>query len=176
MHSSTSHARTASRIVRGAALLCVLAAGACAARVPPLANGADSPQALASAVVSALERTDRKSLRDLAISEREFREHVWPELPAARPERNLPFSYVWADLKQKSDGHLARTLREFGGRNLRVASIRFAGGTSQFQTYRVHRDGRLTLTARDGTTREVALFGSVLEKNGRFKVFSYVTD
>jgi predicted small lipoprotein YifL len=159
-----------------AVVLLVLTAAACGTRGPALAHAAESPQALASAVVAALERKDGRALGDLAVSEQEFRDHVWPELPAARPERNLPFSYVWMDLKQKSDGHLARTVEEFGGRGWRVASVRFAGGTTQYETYLVHRDGRLTLVAEDGTTREVALFGSVLEKDGRYKVFSYVTD
>ncbi len=56
------------------------------------------------------------ALRDLALNEIEFREQVWPELPAARPERNLPFSYVWGDLRQKSDANLERTLARHGGR------------------------------------------------------------
>lgn len=176
MPSLTSRARIVFQIARGAVLLFVLGGAACSTRVPPLANGADSPEALASAVVAALECKDGQRLKALAVSEQEFRDHVWPELPAARPDRNLPFSYVWMDLNQKSDGHLARALEEFSGRSLRVASIRFAGGATQYGTYVVHRDSRVAVTADDGTTREVVLFGSVLEKNGQFKVFSYVTD
>ena len=53
-------------------------------------------------------RRDRARLDALALSEQEFRDHVWPDLPAARPERNLPFSYVWGDLHQKSNISLAR--------------------------------------------------------------------
>lgn len=111
------------------------------------------------------------------MSEQEFRDHVWPDLPAARPERNLPFSYVWGDLRQKSDSSLARILAGYGGRRLPVAGVRFAGGTTQYATYLVHRDTRIALKDGDGAGGdEIQLFGSVLEKDGRFKVFSYVVD
>ena len=79
--------------------------------MPPLANTSASPEALAAAVLDALARGDRARLDALALTEQEFRDHVWPDLPAARPERNLPFSYVWGDLHQKSNLSLAQTLR-----------------------------------------------------------------
>lgn len=154
----------------------LIAGEACASRVPPLAHAQQSASQLARAVAGALERADAAELHSLALSEQEFRDHVWPELPASRPERNLPFSYVWLDLKRKSDGHLARILEEFGGQPMRVADVRFAGGTTQFQTYVVHRDGRVRLVHQDGSITETRLFGSVIEKNGQLKVFSYVVD
>ena len=79
-----------------------LAAIVACSRAPPLANTHSSASSLASAVLDALARRDRAALKALALNETEFRDHVWPELPAARPERNLPFSYVWGELRQKS--------------------------------------------------------------------------
>ena len=87
-----------------------LATGCGGSSAPLLSNTYPSPEALATAVMGAVERRDATALRALALNEQEFRDHVWPELPAARPERNLPFSYVWGDLRQKSEEGLALTL------------------------------------------------------------------
>lgn len=156
-------------------LACVLLTS-CGASPARLANLPDSPEALARAVLSALERRDVDALNELAIDEAEFREHVWPELPAARPERNLPFSYVWGDLHQKSLARLGQTVAMHGGKAYKLVSIRFVGETTPYKSYRVHRDSEITLTDAEGGTENIRLFGSVLEKDGRFKVFSYVTD
>ena len=39
----------------------------------------------------AREASDRRRAQALALTEEEFRDHVWPELPTSRPERNVPF-------------------------------------------------------------------------------------
>jgi hypothetical protein len=46
---------------------------------------------LAREVLAALVLRDAGRLRALPLSEGEVRKHVWPELPASRPERNVPF-------------------------------------------------------------------------------------
>jgi hypothetical protein len=154
---------------------CLLLAG-CGSPATPLAHSSASTDELARAVVDAVERRDREALQVLALNEREFREHVWPELPAARPERNLPFSFVWGDLNQKSESGLAQMLERHGGRRYTIAEVRLRGETTRYPTYLVHRDGELTVMDERGAQQHLRLFGSVLEKNGRFKVFSYVVD
>jgi hypothetical protein len=156
-------------------VLLALLTAACDRR-PPLAYGAPSSEALASGVLQALEARDVDRLRELALSETEFREHVWPELPAARPERNLPFSYVWGDLRQKSDMRLAATLARHGGRPYRLVGVRYAGGATPYDSFVVHRDTVLRVRTGDGPETELRLYGSTLEKDGVFKVFSYVID
>jgi hypothetical protein len=158
--------------------LCVVssAIAACGALSSPLPNSQDSPEALARAVLEAIERRDVQTLNSLAIDEQEFREHVWPELPASRPERRLPFSYVWGDLHQKSSAALAQTLARYGGRKYTLLEMSFVGETTSYESYRVHRKSEVTLRDREGNEQPVRLFGSTLEKGGRFKVFSYVID
>ena len=116
------------------ALGLVVFTATCAA-APPLEHTHDSPDALARAVLAAVAGRDAPALRNLAVSEREFRDHVWPALPAARPERNLPFSYVWGDLRQKSERHLARALAAHGGRRYALLRVEHAGGTRHYGDY-----------------------------------------
>jgi hypothetical protein len=127
-------------------------------------------------VLSAVEQRDTIALRGLALSEEEFREHVWPELPAARPERNLPFSYVWGDLRQKSDASLGQTLARHGGRRYALVSVRNTGETTRYPSYSVSRETVLTVRDETGAAMELRLFGSTIQKEGGWKVFSYVVD
>lgn len=142
---------------------------------PPLAGAHGSANALATALLDALARTDRTALEDMALTEREFREHVWPDLPAARPERNLPFSYVWGDLHQKSTLRLPETLRQHGGKRYQLKGVTF-GGETRYAHYVVHRDSTLDVIDASGTARSLKVCGSFLEKDGAWKVFSYVID
>ena len=59
---------------------------------------------------------------------------------------------------------------------LDLQSIGFRGETSQYGTATVRRESVLVVRGSDGTVREIRLFGSMVEQDGRFKVFSYVTD
>jgi hypothetical protein len=160
-----------------------LCAGTCVAGVLlascssalPRDPAAPSAEAVAEAVLDALERRDRDRLRSLAVAEQEFREHVWPKLPASRPERNLPVSYVWGELRQKSEGRLAHTLARHGGRSYELAAVRFAGVTD-YGTYRIHREATLHVRDGTGTEQDLRLLGSMIEQDGRWKVFSYVTE
>ena len=153
----------------------VLSLGGCN-RPEPLSNTQPSAEALGRAVVAAAAARNEVALRYLTLSEQEFRDHVWPELPAARPERNLPFSYVWGDHRQKSEQILGRTLARVGGDPVSFVSIRFAGAPTEYPSFTVHRDSVVTLKGDDGHAREVRLFGSALEKDGAWKVFSYIVD
>jgi hypothetical protein len=147
---------------------------ACAS-TPPLANTSESPEALARAVLGAIETRDRARLDALALSQQEFEDHVWPALPAAKPERNLPVSYVWGDLHQKSDLALTQTLNAHGGRRYELLAVRFADVTP-YAGYRVHREAVFRVRDAKGSETEIRVCGSMIETDDGWKVFSYVVD
>jgi hypothetical protein len=159
-----------------AAAVCLWALAASACLPTGLDHAAPSAEALARDVLQALERRDAVRLRSLALTEAEFGRIVWPELPAARPERNLPLAYVWGDLQGKSNAGLRRVMAASGGRGYALTGVQFLGGTTQYRSYLVHRQARLLVRDERGHEQTVRLFGSVLERRGRFKVFSYVVD
>lgn len=127
-------------------------------------------------MLAALADEDADHLASLALSELEFRTVVWPELPASRPERGLPFDYVWGDLHQKSTNALRRLVARHGGRRYTLAGVAFRGGTTPYETYRVHREAVLDILDEEGNELTLPLFGSILERDGEFKLFSYVVD
>ena len=142
----------------------------------PLDGTFASPDALAEAVLTALENGDTAALEALPLSELEFRTVVWPELPSSRPQRGLPFDYVWGDLHQKSTNARRRLIDRHGGKHYELLAVEFAGDTTEYETYRVHRETMLTVRNESGEEDTLALFGSILERDGAFKLFSYVVD
>lgn len=157
--------------IAGAAAL----AAACSAP-PPLAETSASADDVMRQVLAALAQADRARLEALAISESEFKDHVWEHLPSARPERNLPMSYVWGDLRQKSNAGLARALESVDGRALEFVSVRFAEPPRSYGPFAVHGGTTVVVRGPDGTTEDLRVCGSLIEKDGRWKVFSYVID
>lgn len=146
----------------------------CSTGTPPLPNSRESVDDLARAVLAAIERRDVEALQLLALNREEFTTRVWPELPAARPERNLSSGYVWGDLNQKSNITLQQTLAARGGQKYTLVRTQFNGETTEYPSYRVHRESELTVRDASGTEQTIRVFGSVLEMGDRYKVFSYV--
>jgi len=156
-------------------LLIALLAGSCGPS-PPLDHALPSAERLASAVLEALARSDRSALERLAVDRDEFERYVWPELPAARPERNLTLDYVWGDLSQKSRLGLLATLNRHGNQRYELVSVRFDGPTSRYAVAEVHRGTVLTVRGPAGQQLQLRLYGSSYSRNGKWKVFSYVVD
>jgi hypothetical protein len=154
----------------------VLLLGVAGCGPSPLRQTQASADALARAVLEAVALRDEVRLRALAIVEREFEQRVWPALPAARPERNLPWSYVWMDLQQKSDLRLRRMLQEHGGRRYELQHVRFDGSRTTHGTYVVHRDAVFVVRDAAGRTADLRLIGAMLEADEGWKVFSYNVD
>jgi hypothetical protein len=156
------------------AVLLLTFAAACGP--PPLANTHLSPDSLARGVLDAMAARDDRALRALAVNEQEFRANVWPSLPAARPERNLPFSYVWGDLRQKSETSLVGSLASHGGRRYELIDVAFGKPAAKYAAFRIHPEALFTVRDSAGASQELRLCGSFIEQGGAWKVFSYVTE
>jgi hypothetical protein len=144
---------------------------------PVLSQTFASPEELARAVLAGIEKEDVETLKRLPLSKDEFRLYVWPKLPSSKPERNLPFEFVWSELHQQSVSSIARNFHRYKGKNLELLEIRFRDGTTDYGSFKIHRDARVRV--RDAATGEegfVDLFGSVMEWQGKYKLFSYVAD
>jgi len=162
------------------ALLVVLAfasmAGCSRPAPPPLSHTFESQDALAREVLARLARNDQAGLQALALTRDEFEAHVYPKLPASRPERNTSVSFVWGRLKQQSDLSLAGTMARHGGRGYTLQEVIFEGETTDYGTFTVQRESVLVVRTTEGTVERIRIFGSMLGMDGRYKVFSFVTD
>ena len=123
-----------------------------------------------------VEAGDAERLGSLEVNEAEFREAVYPRLPASRPERNTSAEFLWEMLHQRSRNSLAYTLDRYQGSRFELVAVDFVGETTDYGPFRVHREAVLTVRAPDGERGTLRIFGSILEQDGRYKIFSFVTD
>ena len=156
------------------ALAAILVAGAACRQ--PLSHARPSAAALVEDVLTALEKRDAAGLRELALDEAEFRDAIWPELPAARPERNLTADYVWREQRTKSEAGLQAVLADYGGRPLKLVRLEVRGATTQHRTFLVRRDPAVVVRGMGDAEQTLRLFGSIVERDGGFKIFSYNVD
>jgi len=155
-------------------LTCVLVA--CGGPAPvPLSPTFTTKDAAVTAFLQALAARDRATLANIAITEPEFRKHIWPALPASEASVGMPLDYVWTDSAQKNAGFLAQLLDEHGGRSYRLIAASFAGETTDYGGFRVHRKTTLDLQGPNGPVT-LRLFGSMIESGGHWKIYSFVGD
>ena len=135
-----------------------------------------SPEAVARRVIELLEAGDAEGLRAMAVSREEFHRVVYPELPASDPKRNTSADFLFGMTDRRSRRDLAFTLSRYAGQRIDLVAVDFLGATTEHRTFRVHRKAALTVRTPDGDRVVVRLFGSMIERDGRYKVFSFVTD
>jgi hypothetical protein len=157
------------------ALALLLALGwACGPPRERFAGSFASPEALTQAFLGELEIGDPAGLERLALSEEEYRLELLPEMFAYG---RVPASFVWNQMQSRSQVGMKTVLGRLGGRSLAFEGIEFAGGTVEYQTFRVHLKPTVHVRDREtGRRAALALFGSVLEHEGGFKLVSLNTD
>jgi hypothetical protein len=158
------------------AVIALAVLSGCAREIPrsPLGHTFESPEEAAQAVLDALATRDLPGLERLALTEQEFREHVWPELPASRPERNMPFDYVWGQSIQRSRDFLRQTFATHEGQRFELLAVEFDGETTDYPSFSVSRRTALVVRNGDGEEERLRLFGSLLRQGDRYKIYSYV--
>ena len=117
-------------------------------------------------------------MRELAVTEEEFRDLVWPTLDIAKlPNSGFTWEFVWSQHQLQHEKCLMRTSHDLAGTEIDIVDIMFEGRTTDHGSFKIHRDSRVEVRRADGTRDEVALFGSLLETaDGRYKIYSFIND
>jgi hypothetical protein len=140
-----------------------------------LRHAQPSAEALAGQVLEALRERDEPSLKNLVLTKEEFCNYVWPELPSSRI-KNLTCDWVWSSYGPSNAAGLRHILGVHGGNQYRLVRVRFARGTTEYESFKVHEDARVVVADSAGRERELKLFGSILDYEGQFKLFSFIID
>ena len=171
--------RPRTRLALRGLILCILAAGLSlttsprGAAIGRLQNSAASPETLAAQVLAAMVQGNIQALRELALSEEEFRQYVWPELPASNPRTNVPFEFVWNDVAYRSAIWMNRMTKDLCGKQMKLVRVLHRGKTVPYHSHQAWSDMVVVLSDELGREREYPLFGTLIEMDGRFKVYSY---
>lgn len=140
--------------------------------VTALHGGSPSRDALVRRFVRALAASDSAAFVAMAVTPREFADLVYPESPNVAPPYLQDPALAWRSIQNPSATGLTRLLRRAGGLRLRLDSYRCSGVSRQGGNM-LHRGCSLDLLGTDGTRSTHRLFGTIIERGGRFKIMSY---
>lgn len=113
----------------------------------------------------------------LRLSEYEHNNILWPEMPASRPEFNMPIEFAWENLNLRSRRDANRVVSEYGDRHIEMERVDCKKGVTEYETLTVYGD--CWIVGRDpktGERNEFKLFGSIVEAEGRYKIVGILSE
>lgn len=138
-----------------------------------LAGGTLSRETLVRKFITALETNDSSTLREMLLTASEFADLVYPESPYTHPPYRQSPALVWNQIRNPSSSGLTRLLRRIGGTQLKYVSHSCAQKPERQGANVIWADCAVRLVDQDRNTTRQRLFGSVIERDGRFKFVSY---
>lgn len=135
-------------------------------------GAADSREALVRGFVEALTGQDSAALGAMHIDRAEFAWLWFPASKFATAPYELPPDYLWFQMTAESNKGISRALRLFDGGG-RYAAHDCASAPVEQGGNRLWERCEVRWVAGDGTEERFRLFGSIIEREGRFKFVSY---
>lgn len=144
-----------------------------------LTGGSESVEALAGRFLAAVASGDTAELGRMALSRAEFAHLYYPSSPFSRPPMRQDPALTWFLVQQNSAKGLTRVLRRFGPDGSPPAALERVlcerSPASEGEN-RLRTECALVVRWPDGRAEAVRWFGSILEREGVFKLVSYAND
>jgi hypothetical protein len=144
-----------------------------AVTIKELSGGSSSLDSLMMNLVTALNTSDTEKLRLLFITEAEHNQLLGPEFKLHYPSvnsDNLPV--LWENLNLKSEKGFVKLIGNYSGKNYQFVSVRFETSDEKYDSYILHQGTVVILRDAGQKETELRLLGSVVERNGKFKILS----
>ena len=135
---------------------------------PRTLDGPPSRDSLVRLFERAVAKGDTTALNRLQITREEFAYLYYPDSKMARPPYELGPDMMWMQIQSQSSRGLQRLLAKKRGRRLGIRSLECQPPDRQNAVV-IHQCGVRTST--DATPKQ--LFGSIIERDGRFKFVGY---
>lgn len=137
-----------------------------------LDNSFSSIEDLTEGFLEALNDRDLQGMMLIAADKDEFETHLWPHLPASNPGTNLTPEFVWKQSQIKSLSSLRSTINRYGGRDMKLVGVELSGDVRWYGRLKLFMEPEVIVTI-DGLERKIQIFGSVMELEGEYKIYSY---
>jgi hypothetical protein len=124
-------------------------------------------------VLLGLREKDEELLNSLRVTEREYKEILFPEFPAAAG--NAPPEFHWFLTNTHSRAGIENALGTWGGEDFELVDVVVTQGTTDYRTFRILNKVELKVKDRKGgpEIRQLRIFGSVVELKGQYKILSF---
>lgn len=138
-----------------------------------LANGSPSRNELVRRFMSALSIRDSTDLVRMALQPREFADLVYPESPYTHPPYHQSPALLWYQIENGSSTGFTRLMRRLGGQPLRYVDSRCDAKPDRQGRNLIWTNCFVRIVGPAGDTTSRRLFGSIIERDGVFKIVSY---
>lgn len=142
-------------------------------RTDTLRGAAPSRDALVARWSAAVAASDTAALNALLLDRAEFAWLYYPGSRMSLPPYEAPPGLLWGQLLASSEEGATQLLRRFGGRPFRAAALRCPAPPVAEGDNRLHERCEVRVTAAGAPAGFVRLFGTILERDGRFKFLGY---
>ena len=147
-----------------------LAACSDAAANSPLENARSSKEAVARALLEAVEDRDTAAIRALVVTREEYEELIWPELP---DRDQMPFDFAWSLNRAGSRKGIAELVDRLGGAPLALESFHFDEDPEVYAGFTLHRGARVLARRGDtGAIGRVPSLDVLVEYGGGWKLMN----
>lgn len=143
--------------------------------VDSLAGGEASREALVHRWVEAVEAADTAAVVAMHMTRAEFAYLYFPESPYAVGPTATPPDFLWMQFRLNSEKGIGRTFARLAGAPLGYRALICPEPPKPHGRSVLH-ERCLVRRETDGGTIEQRLFGTVVERGGRFKFVSYANE
>lgn len=134
-----------------------------------LRHASGSIDALVTRWAKAVAARDTAELNRMTLDRAEFAWLYYPDAAVSKPPYEAPPELLWGQILAASDDGARRVLARFGGRELDAGRIRCPDSVEVEGANRIRQHCTMRLRAGGTTTPETRYFGSIIERDGRFK-------
>lgn len=145
-------------------------------RVDSLAGGAESRDALVARFADAVARQDTAAVRAMVLNRAEYAWIYFPSLQRMNPAANMQPEVMWMLHAQESEKGITRVMRRLGGGQARFGGHACEAAPQVEDVNRYWHACTVETVAQDGEKAALKLFGSLVERGGRWKIVSYAND
>jgi hypothetical protein len=144
--------------------------------VSGLDNAAPSRDSLVKGFIAALARSDTTALQKMLLNAREFAWLVYPESPYTRPPYSQSPALVWGQIQNPGASGYTRLVRRLGGKPLRYDGYTCSPKPDRQGKNVIWTQCTVRVAEPGEGPRNRRLFGSIIERNGRFKLVSFANE
>ncbi|HYR09999.1 MAG TPA: hypothetical protein VEQ60_19655 [Longimicrobium sp.] len=141
-----------------------------------LSGGAPSRDSLVARFVDAVARQDTAAIRSMVVDRAEYGWIYFPSLQRMNPGTNMQPEVMWMLHAQESEKGITRVMRRLGGGQARFGAYTCEAAPQVEGPNRYWHACAIETVAQDGEKATLKLFGSLIERGGRWKIVSYAND
>lgn len=138
-----------------------------------LIHASSSVESLVEHWVTAVAKNDTAALNRMVMNRAEFAWFYYPESKMSKPPYEAPPELFWGQLLGSSDEGARGALKALGGKPVRLKKLNCPNAPTIEGSNRLHEGCAVTLQVGGSTLSEGVYFGTILERDHRFKFVGY---